>query len=384
MRVLFVTPSYFPIVGGSEVLTRALTEKLNDAGVHADIMTLNMNKKWYPSLKEVVTQEGRATIFKEPAINPFIKRVNLLYPLLRINVLPAPFFIRKLNSYDIIHFVGEADLSFPLFSLFVRKPKLLQCVGIFRRGGLYRYYTSERNLFRNFFTGLLKALANRFIISSVEEKTLLLNLGLPPGKVVIVPLGVDTAVFKPDLSKKRSNLILFVGRIDEIKGLHFLIEALYHVKNPIELAIIGPIWDIDYFKKIEELIKKVNKTGFHSVKLLGGMVQDELLAWYQKASFLVCPFVYETGSNVVRESLSCGTPVISSGCHLTDNGPDGILLSRNEPQELAEAIDNLLSNPDLRNRFGLEGRLVMEQVFSWNRITNNLIQLYTDMLKEQD
>jgi len=71
MKVLFVTPSYYPIVGGSEVLTRILTAKLNEMGIHADIMTLNMDRKWSPVWKAKTAKDGQATVFKEPAIIRF-------------------------------------------------------------------------------------------------------------------------------------------------------------------------------------------------------------------------------------------------------------------------------------------------------------------------
>ena len=108
--MLLVTPSYFPIVGGSEVLTRVLSTNLNKVGVNADIMTFNMNKKWAPSWKEECVKEGVVKVFKEGAFNPFPGLQNPLFNLFRINVFPKLNFIQKLSYYDIIHFVGEADL----------------------------------------------------------------------------------------------------------------------------------------------------------------------------------------------------------------------------------------------------------------------------------
>ena len=116
MRVLLVTPSYFPIVGGSEVLTQVLSTKLNALGIHADIMTFNMNKKWEPVWKEEILKDGMASVFREPAINPFPHLPNPLFSVFKTNIVPKPTFARRFNNYDIIHFVGEADLSFPVFS----------------------------------------------------------------------------------------------------------------------------------------------------------------------------------------------------------------------------------------------------------------------------
>ena len=122
MKVLFVTPSYFPIVGGSEVLTRILSTKLNEMGIHADIMTLNMDRKWSPVWKTKTAKDGQAKVFREPAINPFPGLPNPLFNLLRINVIPKLSFVRRLKDYDLIHFIGEAD-SFYLF-MFCQKAEI--------------------------------------------------------------------------------------------------------------------------------------------------------------------------------------------------------------------------------------------------------------------
>ena len=380
MRVLFVTPSYFPIVGGSEVLTHVMSTKLRKLGVAADIMTFNMNKKWNPAWKEALVKDGAATVFKEGALNPFSGLQNPLFNLFRINVLPKPSFIRKFSNYDIIHFVGEADLSFPIFSYFVKKPKLLQCVGIFRKGGIYKYYNSDRAFLGKTFKRIFPRIADKFIISSFEEKELLTGLGVPENKIVIMQIGVDTKIFRPDPSKKTEVMLLFVGRIDRIKGLHTLLQALPYVKIPVKLTIIGPPWDPDYAREIGKMSQEINSASFHTVTIIGELNSADLVTWYQRASILVCPYIYETFSNVVREALACGTPVVSTGSHSIENCSDGVTLARQNPQDLANVINNLLEKPQVCERLGKQGRSIIEQYFSWDSVVKDLIKLYEDTL----
>jgi glycosyltransferase involved in cell wall biosynthesis len=380
MRVLFVTPSYYPIVGGSEVLTRILSTKLNDIGICADIMTLNMVKKWNPLWREDTAKDGLASVFKEPALNPLPRLPNPLFNLFRLNVIPKPSFMRRFKNYDIIHFVGEADLSFPLFSCFIKKPKLLQCVGIFRRGGIYRYYMSDRVYLGKIFRKLFPNLADKFIISSNEEKALLLEMGIPEDKVLILPIGVDTRVFRNDEAKRTDNLVLFVGRIDKIKGLHILLESLSYLKTPVQLAVVGPRWDEKYTKQIEEMAHIINEKSVHKVMFLGELNQKELVPWYQKASLLVCPYLYETYSNVIRESLACGTPVVSTGTHLYEQGSDGVVLAPKDPKKLAEIVESLMKDKEMRKKCGEEGRIIVKRFFSWESIVNDLSEIYESML----
>lgn len=380
MKVLFVTPSYFPIVGGSEVLTRILSRKLKGEGIHTDILTLNMNKKWETAWKEEIAKDELVSIFREPALNPFPRLPNPLSNLLRINVIPNPTFVKKFKEYDIVHFVGEADLSFPLLSLFVNKPKLFHCVAIFRNGGIYRYYLKDRVFLGVIFKKFFPNLADKFIVDSTEERELLLDMGVPPEKVLILPIGVDTKIFHPDRTKKVDNLLLFVGRIDRVKGLHILLDALSYIEIPLQLAIVGPAWDAKYVEQIEAMASAINENGLHKIMLLGNKDQNELVPWYQKASVLVCPYLYETFSNVVRESLACGTPVVSTGRHLTEDSSDGILLASKDPKSLANSITKLITDKKLKERLGQKGRKVAEQRLSWEGITTALVKIYKDML----
>jgi glycosyltransferase involved in cell wall biosynthesis len=384
MKILFVTPSYFPIVGGSEVLTRNLATKLKETGIDADIMTFNMDRKWYPVWKEETTEDGSLNVVREPAFNPFPNLPNPLFPLFRMNVVPKLGFAARLKDYDIIHFVGEADLSFPLLSRFVNRPKLLQCVAIFRNGGIYKHYMVDRAFLGRIFKRFFSNLADIFVISSGEEKELLTEMGVPASRILILPIGVDIKIFHPAYARKIDNLILFVGRIYKIKGLHILLEALSYLKIPTTLAVVGPKWDREYSKEIEKMAEAINEKGIHQVMFLGAMNQDDLVSWYQKASILVCPYLYETHSNVVREALACGTPVVSTGTHLFENCHDGISVVPKNPPDLARAIGKLLDNREMRESYGKEGRKIIEQNFSWGYIVKDLTNIYEKMLNGKD
>jgi D-inositol-3-phosphate glycosyltransferase len=303
-----------------------------------------------------------------------------LFSLLRINVLPNPTFVKRFRDYDIIHFVGEADLSLPFFSHFVKIPKLFQCAGIYEKGGIYKYYTHDRPFLGKIFKKIFTHMADRFILTTTEEIRLLKDLGVPKKKTVILPIGVDTLLFQPNPEMRIKNLILFVGRIDRIKGLHILLEALQFLKTPVRVVAIGPETDPEYTRTIETTSATINKTGFHKVELLGSRNSTDLVNWYQKASVFVCPYIYETHSNVVRESLACGTPVVSTGSHIMDNCSDGISITPQNPQDLANVINNLLEKPEVCERLGKQGRRIIEQYFSWDAVIKDLVELYKETI----
>lgn len=383
MKVLIVAPSYSPIIGGSETLARIFSLKLNEIGIHADVMTFNMNEKWKPIWKEETYENGPFSIFRIPALNPFPNLPNPLFYLLRVNVIPKPSFLKKLKNYDIIHFISEADLAFPILSYFINKPKIMHCCGIFRYGGFYWYYMFKRPFLRKVLNKFFPKIADEYLVYASEGKTLLSDLGIPPNKISVLPYGIDTKVFRPGDTEKIDNLVLFVGRIDRIKGLHILLQAINYLSVPVHLTIIGPRWDKEYVKEIEQMISSINEKGIHKVQLLEAMDQSELVRWYQKAAVVVCPYLYETYSIVALEALACGTPVISTGTHIAEQKPDGILISSKNPRDLSKAIQKLIGDKEMRESYGCQGRKLVEQYFSWESVLEKLVKKYEDVLNKR-
>jgi glycosyltransferase involved in cell wall biosynthesis len=383
MKILLATPSYYPIMGGSEALTRTLSRKLVDNGFHVDILTLNMDTKWNPKWRGKTAKEDGVNVFKIPAINPLPRLPNPLYALFRINVLPDFTFIKKLKNYDIIHFISESDLSLPFLSRTVKKGKIMHCLGIFRDGGIYHYYMFKRPYFRSIFLKFFVNLADTFIVYPFEEKQILSELGVPQCKINVLPLGIDLKVFQKGEKRKARNLILFVGRIDRIKGLHILLKAVPYIKTPIQLVMVGPKWNDDYFKEIKQMVMEINKTGIHNVKLLGPLEHSKLVYWYQKASILVTPYLYETYSYVTLEALACETPVVSTGTHIFKGYPDGIVTVPKDPIRVAQAIEELLENDHLRKKYGRDGRKLVEKYFSWESVIKRLKKIYSDLLTDK-
>ncbi len=381
MKVLIVTPSYYPIIGGSEALAQMISIKLNEIGITTDIMTFNMKEKWKPIWKEETFKDGPIRVFKVSAFNPFPSLPNPLFFLLRVNVVPNLIFLRKLKNYDVVHFISESDLSFPLFSYLIHKPKIMHCCGIFKHGGFYWYYMFKRPFLKKVLEKFFPSLADEYLVYSPEGKRLLSDF-VPANKISILPYSLDTKIFRPDDAKKIDNLILFVGRIDRIKGLHILLQALHYLKVNVHLAIIGPIWNEGYMKEVEQKINSINEKGTHRVELLGAMNQSDLVKWYQKATVVVCPYLYETYSIVTLEALACGTPVVSTGEHIKQ-GIDGVLIAPKNPKDLSNAIEQLLVDKEMRENYGRQGRELVEKYFSWEFVLTGLVKIYEDILNRR-
>ena len=111
MRVLMVTPGFYPITGGTETMVLNFSKELNKAGVQVDVLTFNMDRKWSPKWRKKIEKIDGITVFKVPAIDwlpiAHSPRINF-----GINLVPGRYTY-LMKDYDVIHF-HEADFSFPL------------------------------------------------------------------------------------------------------------------------------------------------------------------------------------------------------------------------------------------------------------------------------
>jgi glycosyltransferase involved in cell wall biosynthesis len=370
MRVLMVTPGFHPIKGGTETVVRNLSIELNRIGVHTDVMTFNMERKWNPKWRGKVEEIDGITVFRIPALNwmplDHSDRITL-----GINLIPGRF-TNFLKQYDVIHF-HELDFSFPLCSFFVKKPKIFHLHG-FKIDYFKKYHLSRL---------ILRTIADLYISITKQMNKELALLGIPEDKIRYLPHSVNTQLFHPQEEKKDA-MLLFVGRITFEKGLHVLLKSLDYLKNPVQLVIVGPMHsNLSYSQDILKSIRKQNKTARHNIMYLGALDPKDIIKWYQTASIFVSPTFREAFGIVNLEALSCETPVISTNVggipEVIHHGENGIIVPRNNPVELANAIDYLLENKDVRIKFGYEGRKMVMEHFSNEIIIKKLIKIYAEI-----
>ena len=369
MKVLMVTPYYYPIIGGTESLIENIALKLNEHNVHTDVLTFN-----YSSSKPMWQNENLI-------INGLtVKRIpvmRLSRPISFLNHVPGSFR-SKLLDYDVIHFHNDVDLSFPLFSFNIPRKKIFHfhCLDT-------TYFDYRRNPLAK---KILINSADCFIALSSFLAGYLLDLGISKDRIKILSNGINTDKFNLGALEKVSNLLLFVGRLDPKKGLPVLLAALKHVKRPVKLVIIGPPSTYEeYSASLIRLMVEVKGKTIHEIVYLGKVPVSELVNWYQKASVVILPSIYESFPMVPMEALACGTPVIASNVgaipEVVRNHENGIIVQPNNPVELANAIEYLLDNESLRKKFGRAGREWVVQKFSSEITIRSLIQIYVSLMQ---
>jgi len=370
LKVLMVTPAFFPVKGGTETIVRNLSAGLNKLGVHTDIMTFNQNQKYAPKWRGKTEKINGMTVFKIPGLKwlPIEPSPRITQG---VNIIPGRF-THLLKKYDIIHF-HEADLSFPLFSLFVSKAKILHLHGI--HAGFLRQYHLSRIIFKH--------VADYYITITRQMGRDLVELGIARNRIIYLPNAVDVKEFNPK-GKKEDNLLLYLGRIVPIKGLHILLKSLNYVEKPVYLAIVGPIGSLEYYKYVKKLIEKENRKGKHKIKYLGEISKAEVIQMYQKASIYILPSFWEAFPVVILEALSCETPVITTPVggipEIIQNFENGIIVPVNDPVRLAEAINFMLDNKDYRTKMGQKGRELVIKNCSVEVIARKLYKIYEKII----
>lgn len=243
--------------------------------------------------------------------------------------------------------------------------------------------------------------ANRIIVATLAEFTQLRFLyKADADKMAVIPPGVDVSHFypiPPDEAKQfiglkpEDRMILFVGRIEPLKGVDSLIQAIPQLKlndkdRPVHLAIIGgdPTASAqDMTSEMTRLQKLCDELGVgQTVIFLGKRAQDTLPYYYSAAEALVMPSLYESFGMVALEAMACGTPVIASEVgglgYLVQNEVTGYTIPDSEPETLSDKLSWLLNDPPLRAAMGKRAAQYA-QGYSWDKIAAQIAGVYADL-----
>jgi glycosyltransferase involved in cell wall biosynthesis len=199
----------------------------------------------------------------------------------------------------------------------------------------------------------------------------LAEYGVAPGRVLLMPLGVDVARFRPaPVVAPHPFRVLFTGQMSVRKGVHHLLEAWSRLALPeAELLFAGAPRDA----YIQDLLKRQRGR----VRYLGFVPHARLHEVYQQADLFVFPSLAEGGVYVIYEALACGLPCIVSanaGSAVRD-GVEGFVLPVGDVEGLAERIVALAVDSDRRRRMAAAARARAEH-FSWEHFYRRIGLMY--------
>jgi D-inositol-3-phosphate glycosyltransferase len=249
------------------------------------------------------------------------------------------------------------------------------------------------------------ALADRIIaLTAADRRHMLDHYLLPPSKISVVPGGVDLQRFQPrDHATARralgigaSKVLLFVGRIQRLKGVDLLLRAAARLVEDTpaladELCVLivggrppaqatGP--ESRELRRLQRIAQRLGIAGL--VRFVGAVDQAELPAYYVAADVTVIPSLYESFGLVAIESLACGTPVVAArvgGLTSTiQDGQTGYLIPWRDPTLYADRLGALLADPALRQRLGANGQCVAAR-YDWAQVAEEVYGVYCGLVR---
>jgi len=238
--------------------------------------------------------------------------------------------------------------------------------------------------------------ADLLIASTADESAeLVRTYGAVSERVFVVPPGVDLSVFQPvdrDEARRKigygpGRLLLFVGRLERLKGVEVAIRALALLRDrnhdDVRLLILGEdSKDGDEGEK-DRLKAVAADVGVRDrVDFLGSVAHHELPYFYSAADVCVMPSYSESFGLVGLEAQASGRPVVGSDVSglrsVIRDQVSGYLIAGHDPAEYAERIGRLLEDPELAQQMGRRGRLLAQR-YSWTRTADRLRELFEDV-----
>ena len=286
---------------------------------------------------------------------------------------------------DIIHVQGIGKYySFPILKE-CSNPVILTVHGIIHqeskswRGllGKYRGYVG-RHLEKN----MLNRAKYLIAVSPYVKRTI---APMTAGDISVIYNSLDEIFFSINKNEV-PNRILFVGGIEERKGLHVLIDAIAAIKQTIpaiKLHIVGGIRKASYYN---DLLDQIVNLGLQdSIVFKNHLSNSELMQEYSEAALFVLPSKEESLGVVLLEAMATGTPIVASNIggipDIIEDGQNGYLVNYGDSQAMASSIIKLLSDDKLRGEMGAKGK-EMAKNYVPHKIAMEHLSLYKRVFRE--
>lgn len=373
--------------GGMNVYIREFVSSLTQAGVHCDVFV----RRWTDDVEPIVEVEPGFRVIHVPAGDPDLSKEDLPgivdeftewmlgwlgdHP---VDVLHANYWLSGAVGHRLKH-----DLGLPLVTTFHTLARVKAEMG------------NAEPQSRIDAEAMVVACSDVLIANAEQERDQLIELyGADPDHVKIVHPGVDRAFFSPGpahgartaISYEGGPLMLFVGRIQPLKGLDIAIEALAQLSNTsTRLMIVGGASGKQGASEVERLEGLIRERGVTDrVEFVDPQPHYALSTYYRAADVVVMPSRSESFGLVALEAAACGIPVVAAGVGglrtLVRDGVTGYLIEGRDPADYASAIDRILSDPARAAGMAAAAADVAGQ-YRWSFLARRLREIYLERIE---
>jgi D-inositol-3-phosphate glycosyltransferase len=382
--------------GGMNVYIRELAQEMGRRGVQVDIFTRRsqadqpeIDQRLGPNVRVVYLPVGPATPLQPEAIYPYLSQFTMRLMAfatlhnMRYDVVYSHYWLSGWVAYKLKEAWGTPFVQ--MFHTLGHMKERIQRAAVLNNDNQRIQVETE-----------IVQWADAVVAATPAEESQLLWLYRSKArKIEVIPPGVNIQRFhtlpgdhgpKPILNG--DHMLLFVGRIEPLKAVDTILEALRILREncrpvyeQVHLMIVGGDPAID--PEIAELRQLAGRLGVEkAVTFAGARDQAELPALYRAASAVIMPSDYESFGMVALEAMASGTPVIASAvgglAYLVRDGVTGYHVPARHPRLLAEKIAALLTDDQQRQAMGASAAQVARE-YAWPAVTDQIMRLLEDV-----
>lgn len=407
MRIALLSYRSKDHCGGQGVYVRHLSRGLVDLGHEVEVFS----GQPYPELLDSrvrLTKVSSLDLYREP--DPFrVPRPSEIrdsIDLLELATMwtagfpePRTFTLRaarlmadRMGDFDVVHdnqslgtgLLTIADAGMPVVATVhhpITRDRLLDLAAArwWRKPLVHRWYG---------FSSMQKQVARRIpdllTVSSSSATDIVTDFGVSPDQLHVVPLGVNTELFKPSSSPRQPGRVMAIASADTpLKGVSTLLHAVARLRTSrdLELQLVARV---ETNGPTHKLIAELGISDI--VHIASGLPDAELAALFASAEVACIPSLYEGFSLPAVEAMASGTPIVASrvGALPEVLGTDGAcaeLVAPADVDALTHAIGKLLDSPERRRSLGEAGRRRAVSVFSWDAVAAQTVRVYRQAIE---
>jgi glycosyltransferase involved in cell wall biosynthesis len=409
LRIALLSYRSKPHCGGQGIYVRHLARELAALGHHVDVFS----GQPYPELDPVGFGAGRVNLRPLPSLDlyrdddpfrtPPLGEWRGLVDVVEVATMwtggfpePLTFSLRaaraladRRGQYDVVHdnqslgygLLALQRLGLPLVATvhhpvtIDRRVEVAAATSLARRLSLRRWYGFTRMQAR-----VTRRLPAVITVSESSAGDIVDEFGVRREDVHVVPVGVDTEVFRPPALPRVPGRIVSVASSDSpMKGARVLLEAIAKLgtERDVELVMVGAP------KPDGPVARAVDDLGIADrVRFVTGISTAALAELFGSAEVAVVPSLYEGFSIPAVEAMACETPLVASRAGALPEvvGECAVLVEPGNPSALAAALGDLLDDPSQRRVLGTAGRRRVEERYTWRAVAAATADIYRDVI----
>lgn len=410
LRIAFCVYRGNPFSGGQGVYTKYITAALIDLGHSVTVFSGPPYPELDPRAELVKIKSldlyRQPDPFRIPKLEEFESVFDLIeFALMSTGAFPEPrvfgyragrLIAARAREFDVIH--DNQSLSWSLLRLHLdgmpmvaaihhpitvdRRLDMRAARGLKAKFGAFRWYGFVRHQCE-----VARRIRTILTVSETSRRDMAASMGIDPGRVRVVPIGVDTTVFRPlpGVERVPFSVVTTASADVPLKGLVHLVEALSLLVRrypQIRLSIIGAT------RPGSDVQRLVDRLGLRErVDFLGKVSQEEIVRLYSASQVACVPSLYEGFSLPAIEAMACGIPLVATdGGALPevvgDDGEAGLIARAGDARSIAEQIARVFDDPALASSLSHHARLRVLARYSWKSAAISTVEAYRSAMAE--